>query len=787
MAEEENKDKVQESPQEPQEEIIVEEAEGAEQDEALKQQEIDDEAKKKKKRFFLISGVLGGVIFVLIIVLLTVIFSKDESEIEPLQTEPIVESLKEDKTRLQSRLEDMISKANVLYEEGRKHEALKLYEHIANFSKSISYYNLGVSQMKQKQYEDALNSFDQAIQNQEHRTISALNAAVSALELNDKKLFEYYIDLAYAYLSYESSSPLYKFLYAAINFYKNNSFEILSTHGVKPSEYYTQEFYKLGAYAYLKYGDFFKAIEAFEKANDKKDEFVLGLSYANIAEYEIAAKHLSNAVEDARHPKRAPLALALVQLQNRNYKDAADKIDMLREEIGDEAIAQIYPIKVKLHDALYDANEFQKGFIAKYRNNKKFSYRLLFNYAPYKVFDAGETIKYIQKGSGTIFIDEVSSNTTTYLSRSGVISEVNSKLSEAIRLALDQKITQANTMFKELLSEYDSHSIVHYNLGLTYAQMGNFIKANEHFTRSYHLDASNFLAGIFAVMSAELIKKDAEKLQSILVEDLRHEAKNEKTLLYETLLQFMGANISAMISWSESDPQKNPFNTAVQVVTYLNHDNQSELIKYTNRLQKITDNDLMSQLLHQYAKNYKLPVKQFASNLQAYLLNNIMPVKQIYFGAKLPTDTYIEYVRMAGELFSLKEQLKDDLLFASDPRGIMLALSEVLILLQEYEYAYTLMNELIDKYKMKDSHTLFLGAVASIAAGHNANAVVLLRLASMEDANNFESRYGLGLLYQERNNLEGASIQYNLIEGKGLVPKYFDFEITDQNIARSGA
>jgi Flp pilus assembly protein TadD len=576
-------------------------------------------------------------------------------------------------------------------------------------------------------------------------------------------------------------------LYAAINFYKNNSFEILSTLHLKPSEYYTQEFYKLGAYAYLKYGDFFKAIEAFEKANDKKDEFVLGLSYANIGEYEIAAKHLSNAVEDARHPKKAPLALALVQLQNRNYKDAADKIDAVREAIGDEAVAQIYPIKVKLNDALYDANKFQKNFIAKYRNNKKFSYRVLFNYAPYKVFDAGETIKYIQKGSGTIFIDEVSSNTTTYLSRSGVISEVNSKLSDAIRLALDQKITQANTMFKELLNEYDSHSIVHYNLGLTYAQMGNFIKANEHFTRSYHLDASNFLAGIFAVMSAELIKKDAQKLQSILVEDLRLEEKNEKTQLYETLMQFMGANISAMISWSESEPKKNPFHTAIQVVTYLNHDNQTELIKYTNRLQKITDNDLMSQLLHQYAKNYKLPVKQFASNLQAYLVNNILPVRQIYYGAKLPADTYIEYVRMAGELFNLKEQLKEDLLFADDPRGIMLALSEVLILLQEYEYAYTLMNELIDKYKMKDSHTLFLGAVASIAAGHNANAVVLLRLASMEDANNFESRYGLGLLYQERNNLEGASIQYNLIEGKGLVPKYFDFEITDQNIARSGA
>ncbi|MGM0622815.1 MAG: hypothetical protein ACQESH_02225 [Campylobacterota bacterium] len=785
MAQEQNQDP-KEQTQEPQEEIIVEEGESAADAQIQQQNKDDKDAKAKKKKIILFSLIGGGFVVIAGLVLLVVALSKDKSQFQEFETDPIVENVTQDKEVLQSRLEDMVSKANLLYEEGKKAEALKLYDHIANFSKSISYYNLGVSQMKSRDFKDAIKSFEKAVQNQEHRTISALNAAVSALHLENEKLFNHYIDLAYAYLGYESDSKLYPYLYATINFYKNDMYEALAATSLEKTPYYGSDYSLIGAYANLEFRSFYAAIEHLQNVASDRKEFLLGLSYANVNEYDLAHKHFAKAAEYGLYPKRLPLAHALVDLKRQEFKAAAEKIDTLRESYSDEQIADTYTIKVKLDQKLYDANRFQKEFVSKFKNNKKFSYQLLFYYAPYKVFDANEAISLIQKGSSTLFIDEVSNNTSRYLAKSGAVSEVNMQLSRAIRLALDKKILQANTLLKQLLQEYENHSIVHYNLALTYAQMDNFVKAHEHFTRSYHLDASNFLSGIFSLMSAQLIQKDVKKLHSIIVEDLRLEKSNETTKFYEALIEMMGDNMSAMISWSEEDTQRTPLHVSFQIATYLQHDNQKELLKYTNRLQNVTQKDLMSQLLHLYAQNYKLPMKQFASRVQTYFINNIMPEKEIYHGAKLPMNSYIDFMNLAGDLFTLQQRLNEAMLFSEDPRGIMYALAKVQILLKDYEHAYTLMNELIDKHKMKDSATMFLGAVASVAADHHANATVLLRLATMEDANNYESRYGLGLLYQEAKNLEAAGIQYGLIDGIDLTPKYFDFEVTDKQVIRSG-
>lgn len=125
-----------------------------------------------------------------------------------------------------SKIENMIKKANVLYEKGDKDDALKIYE-IATFNEAISYYNIGVAKLKEQNFGEALEAFKKAIQNKEHRCISAINAAVCALEMKDKKLFNYYIDLAYAYLPEEANAPLYSYYVGLVNYYKNFYFEAL--------------------------------------------------------------------------------------------------------------------------------------------------------------------------------------------------------------------------------------------------------------------------------------------------------------------------------------------------------------------------------------------------------------------------------------------------------------------------------------------------------------------------------------------------------------------------------
>jgi len=94
-----------------------------------------------------------------------------------------------------------------------------------------------------------------------------------------------------------------------------------------------------------------------------------------------------------------------------------------------------------------------------------------------------------------------------------------------------------------------------------------------------------------------------------------------------------------------------------------------------------------------------------------------------------------------------------------------------------FEESYTLFNQLIDENKIRDAHTLFLGAVASTAAGHHENAIALLELAKMKDTNMIEARYALGLLYLQVKNNKGAVIQLERVGDNGFNSEFFNFKI----------
>ena len=197
------------------------------------------QAKTKKKRLMLAS--IGGVVLLAIILISVLLLS---SKKEPI-SEPVVEKVEEKvfpkPPFSPSKLETMIKKANLLYEKGSKDDALKIYEQIATFNEAISFYNIGVAKMREKNFTEALEAFKKAIQNREHRCISAINAAVCALEINDKKLFTYYIDLAFAYLPEESNAPLYSYYVGLVHYYKNFYYEALSALSHPLTSFYKED------------------------------------------------------------------------------------------------------------------------------------------------------------------------------------------------------------------------------------------------------------------------------------------------------------------------------------------------------------------------------------------------------------------------------------------------------------------------------------------------------------------------------------------------------------------
>ncbi|PHR53899.1 MAG: hypothetical protein COA44_14870, partial [Arcobacter sp.] len=198
--------------------IIIEEEDAAGVEATLEERYEEVEPTPISKKKIIIIGSAIALAFILILAFL--LSDSDEKRPYTNNIEISEEQTQEDniKSISSNELENMIKRANILYEKGLKVDALKLYERIATYSESISYYNLGVAQLQGKQYEKAISSFDLAIKSQKNMCVSAINAAVASLELGDTKAFHSYINLAHSYLPLEAGSPMYSYYYALINF-----------------------------------------------------------------------------------------------------------------------------------------------------------------------------------------------------------------------------------------------------------------------------------------------------------------------------------------------------------------------------------------------------------------------------------------------------------------------------------------------------------------------------------------------------------------------------------------
>lgn len=681
-----------------------------------------------------------------------------------------------------SELEKMIEKANFLYTNGNQAEALKLYEKIALYSEAISQYNLGVVQLKEGDYANALENFKRSIANSENRCVSAINAAVCSLHLGQEKNFHYYIDLASAYLPHEVNSPLYSYYYALINYYKGNYFEALSALKHPTSNEYQAVQDKLAAKINSSYGNFDSAINTLENSFQEADSFALGLMYANIGDLTLAKKHLSNAIIQNPKPVEENLALSFVYLKSGMQQDAGNLIKQTTDSYPDDVYTP-YPIKIFLKSSLFNPEEIQKSYRSYKTMGRNYTYQIIFYYAPYKVFNADQTISFIRKGNANIFIDDVKS-AKEYLQKSARASNIDYGITLAIQKALNFQLRDANAQLRKLLGSYPQHSILHYNLGLTYAQLGDFSQAYDHFLKSYHLDANNYLSGILAIMSADLISKTNPKLSSIIKDNLSHEPETEEFNLYRTLIDITENNIAAAGNWLGNNYKERPLYLALNYIIAVELGRESDAKKASEKLTYLQKKDILPHLMYIHSHYKELKPKAYANASLNYLKKQPFSYNDLFFGPQITRERYVKMAAMTGQLMPLIQKLENRLsTTTSDTSDITSALALAYFYNQDFEKAYTLYNQLIDIYKVKDERTLFLGAAASIGAKHYENAIALLELSKLKNPRYLESRYALGLLYMLVRNNEAANIQFQKMGNTGFVSQYFDFGIDTDKLA----
>jgi predicted Zn-dependent protease len=359
-------------------------------------------------------------------------------------------------------------------------------------------------------------------------------------------------------------------------------------------------------------------------------------------------------------------------------------------------------------------------------------------------------------------------------------------ISRAIKAAIDHHIERANTLLKKALAQYPSHSILHYNLALTYALMGDYRSAHQHFLRSYHLQTDNYLSAIFALMCESITNQKIPQVEQFVADDLgRIVNPDTLQLFYQSLFYFYRGNYSSAMKWLEAKHDSRPMYLLLDILVSAAVNRWNDTGAYARKLRNRMPKDVLANLVYLHVIYRDLPPKRFSARAQQYLKTHPMDLGGVYYGSAFTRNRYIALRFLTGTLYPFKKRLEAKLLVEKrNPVGILEALALSDILLKEYEEAYVHMNELVDKYHRQDSRTLFLAAVAAIGAGHAANATALLELAKLTDPDNYESRYALGLLYLEQENLTMAAIHFSKIPNGTFKSRYFDFDIISKHIKK---
>ncbi|EPU2463123.1 tetratricopeptide repeat protein [Campylobacter coli] len=737
----------------------------------------------KDRKFMSLVGLSLGIICILVFTLFYLTFNEGKVKPDIIASKPIEQPVvmpdESYNYNDMTRVDGMIQKANALYLKGEVEQALKVYEQIAVYNESLSNYNLGVSQMNEGKFDEAFDSFKKAIANGENQSVAAINAAVCALKLNDKEKFKYYIDLAQVYLPKEGKSKLYDYYLALINYYKGYYPEALQMLQRVNSEPYTDVAKYLSAKIYAKMDFDAKSVQQLNTQGSFEPSLSLGLLYARMGEYDKAKIALNTAMKIERDFNQSLSALTLVDIKTGDFQDMLLRLqDTYRNDEDKYKILDRYKIKVRLNKELFNIAIAQRNFSNDILKKQKDQFDLLFYFAPYQVFDSKQASLYIKKANITNFVDD-SSDGQSYLARSQALSSTNVKISNIINDALNQKLRLANKEFQALLEDYPEHSILQYNLALTYAQMQNYELAYKHFSSSYHLNPKNYLAGAFAMFCGKLSDNDTTKLYHEILDNIAADS-NFKANMQKNMLFLANGDYISMLPYLDENGQKTPLNLIFETIIAKNNNLNNQVDVRIAKLRSELPQDIVANILYFNSLNSNLNIKEYAQNAQIHFKNLQVDYRSVFGGSNIARELYVNLMHIAG-LLNLERQKFKTLINTSKVKdeGVIQTLAYLDIFAQQYEESYALYNTLIDEYGAKDSRTLFLASVAAVGANNPNSAIALLQLSKLTDKNNKESKVALGLLYQEVGNYEAAMTQYRTLPND-FKSEFFTFDIKNQ-------
>lgn len=677
-------------------------------------------------------------------------------------------------------LSNLMQKANILYDNGQVHEALEIFNKISLYSYTLANYNLGVIYLNEDRYIDAIKLFRQAITSGDDVSLSALNASFGALKLKDTKEFNYFLNLADISLSDSSKSPFYSYLYALVSYYKGRYFETLSPLLHPNSKAYKAQSDVLASEMFLILGDDHNALQYLKKDSSDANQVALGMLYARNGEYANARNILYQYLIKNPNDLEALSALELIELRMQNYGEGAN----ILHQLIDKKTIPFFKIKVQLAPQLFDVNHAQKNFWNRnLEYHRSLQYKILFYYAPFKVFNLQKTFQAFAEGGFESSVGNFDEAIDAY-AQGEIVSRINRDITNGLKEVYTGDLRRALTIFLQNAKASFHHPVLFYNIGLVYARLGDFENAYKYFSKAYYSNNQDVISGIFAIMAGKLIYQNSERIAGMISNDLSNlDFKDENTRIFlrELFAYAQGKDFS---NFRLLEKFQNPLHYAFQAVNAMNNGQHDRAKFYFSKLKEKYSSDLTTNVMYQVIKNYGGDIKNISLEFSGFFRRgSFSDMHSLYYGGSLTRELYIYLAFLTGNLSYVITHLHDKLSSEEEsPVGTMQALGLAYIYNQNFEKAFAVYNDLLDNLQENDARTKFLGAVSAIGAGHHNNATALLQISKADSIATLESRYALALLYQQKENIKSTVTLLQSIANKGFVSEFFDFTIDTSEI-----
>lgn len=576
------------------------------------------------------------------------------------------DKLKKDQERFKLQVE--FNKAILLLEKAEYEKAIKVFKETSSILKIPSFLNIGIAYYKLGQIDNALLYLNNIYEYKEaafSHTYSYISACFYLYQIKQERVYlETIIDIT-------------------------KKFKNLTEHSKR-----------MVTDTYIILKDYEKALKVLNSM-DFPMNLKKAMLYLKLDDYVNAEQFLIKAKEETYNQERIDQILWLMifrDLKSNQLEKLKEHLDELNQRKETFKVNLKYPLEIFFNKHKFSTKEYL-NFVTKFDHSRRLDF--MFYFAPF-IFSDKEEIMY-DLSKGFIFKDKQNVES---------LEQMVAYNSKFINVLKEDPIIRAIKL-KSFIKD-DSHSYTYYNLALCYAQIHDFHRAYEYFTKAYKLNPGNKLYAVMTLITANKINKKVKDVDYI---EQNIKSKGGMYKYFGQKLYKLYVNEASGIEFEPLHYNQTVFYKALDYIAKL--DEEKVDLNHPLFVEHYKD-PLVYLMKSVYRKSDENDYQYFArlqDNTPLNINNNFLE------GPLVVTQYYIDLLKAIGLFYKADLDLEGEL----SPSYLRTkALRELHN--SKPEESLKILEKLQKDYKLEDKYTMYLIVASLLEAGKYNDASLQISL-----------------------------------------------------------